>query len=1202
MFAKIAAFELRYQLRNPVFWVAGVIFFLLTFGSVTSDNIQIGGRGATHANSPYAIALTTLTLSIFFMFVTTAFVANVVVRDDETGFGPLVRATPVTKGAYLMGRFAGAWLAAALAFAVIPLAIVIGTWMPWLDPEKLGPFRAGDYLYAYLLLGLPTLFTTGAILFALATATRSMMATYVGVIGLLILYFVTLTVLRQLSLQGAATWVDPFGIGAYSLATRYFTTADRNAMHPPLWGPLLWSRALWVGVGFVFLGLAFAAYRPRLQGKKSAAKRKAEAAARAPARPAPVAGAPAPLRRSFGADAAWSQLVARTGFDMALVFRSPAFLVLLALGLLLCLTQLFLSDQFYGSAIHPVTRTVIQTLRQSFVAIPPLVAIYYAGELVWRDRDRKVDEIVESTPAPDWSFAAPKMLAVALVLFCMLAVSVGAGVFVQAVKGYTHFELGKYVAWYLIPESIDAAQLAILAVLIQTLVPHKFLGWMLMMVVIISQFVLGSLGFEHNLYQFGGGPSVPLSDMNGDAVGGGARWWFRGYWSAVCLAFAILAYGLWRRGSRAALSLRLRRLPERLRGLAGAALLASVLIAAGLGGFIYLNTNVWNDYRTAKEGEQWQADYEKTLLPFETLPQPKITDVMLHVDLYPDRPEADTRGVYVIENKTDQPIRQLHVRFDRALKVMGLSVEGGRPVKTYDRFNYRIFAFDTPMAPGERRRVSFETRRSQRGFKNSGDNLVRVYKNGTFLDNTDIAPLLGMDRQGVLQDRAKRRRYGLPADIRPAKLEDQAARRFSVLRHDSDWVNADITVTTVGDQTPVAPGYPVEDRQEGGRRIARFKTDAPINDFFSIQSARYAVRRETYKGVDLAVYYQPGHEWNVPTMIAALKKGLDTYDVIFSPYQFRQVRILEFPDYAQFAQSFANTIPYSEGIGFIYDPPKDFTKSDKIDMVTYITAHELGHQWWAHQVISSDQQGATSLVETMAQYSALMVMERLYGPDHIRRFLKFELDRYLRGRGSDVVEELPLARVENQQYIHYAKGSLVMYRLKDELGEEVVDRALRRLIAAYAFKPAPYPRSVEFLQILREEAGPDPKKQQLITDLWEKITLYDLKATGADVRKRADGRWDVTVKIDAKKVYADGQGRETPTPLDEALEVGLFARSPSDAGFGPKDVIALERRPIRSGAQTVTFTVDRLPKFAGIDPYAKLIDRNAEDNLTKVGG
>ena len=180
MFLKIAGFEFNYQLKNPVFWVAAGLFFLLTFGSVTVSEIQIGSSSNVHVNSPFAIAQVHLIWSLFYMFVSTAFVANVVVRDDETGFGPIIRATRVTKAAYLYGRFAGAFAAAALAFLAVPLAIMIGSMMPWIDPEKIGPFRIMDYVWSYGVLALPNLFFTAAGFFVLATVTRSMMATYVA--------------------------------------------------------------------------------------------------------------------------------------------------------------------------------------------------------------------------------------------------------------------------------------------------------------------------------------------------------------------------------------------------------------------------------------------------------------------------------------------------------------------------------------------------------------------------------------------------------------------------------------------------------------------------------------------------------------------------------------------------------------------------------------------------------------------------------------------------------------------------------------------------------------------------------------------------------------------------------------------------------------------------------------------------------------
>ena len=267
-------------------------------------------------------------------------------------------------------------------------------------------------------------------------------------------------------------------------------------------------------------------------------------------------------------------------------------------------------------------------------------------------------------------------------------------------------------------------------------------------------------------------------------------------------------------------------------------------------------------------------------------------------------------------------------------------------------------------------------------------------------------------------------------------------------------------------------------------------------------------------------------------------------------------------------------------------------------MATYVGAHELGHQWWAHQVIGADEQGSTLLSETLAQYSAGMVMKRLYGPAMMRKFLKFELDSYLRSRGADALPEQPLERVEDQPYVHYRKGSLVMYRLQDEIGEDAVNRALRRLIADYAFKGPPYPTSLALVKDIRAEAPPD--KQQLITDLFEKITLYDVKAEDAWARRRPDGRYDLSFAVEARKVYADGLGRETAAPMDETLDVGAFTQRPGDPGYGARDVVAAQRMRVRSGRQIVTMVVDRPPKFAGVDPYSELIDRTAQDEITPV--
>jgi ABC-2 type transport system permease protein len=1204
MLTRIATFELRLQLRSPLFFIGFLLFFLLTFASVTLDGIQIGDRGNVHVNSPYAILQTLAVMNLFAIFVVTAFVANVVIRDDETGFAPIIRTTRVSKLDYLVGRFVGAIVAAFLLLTGVPLAILIGSWMPWIDPEKLGPFVPGHYLYALFFYGVPTLVVMSSGFFALATLTRSMLWTYVGVIAFLVLFILSGELLKDPAYDTFSALIDPFGLGALGQATKYWTAADRNTMLPPVTGLILQNRALWLGVGLVLFLIAYARFRFEAKDARPRVRKKEKPApAEAPHGPRARHSARHSGRHSGALHAAsgWEQFLALTRFDMRFVFESPAFFVLLAIGIINAYGGLVGAVEQSGSQSFPVTRLLVDALRGAFTLIPIIIAIYYSGELVWRDRERRIHEIVDATAAPDWAFMLPKVFAIALVLLSTNAVGALTGALFQLFHGYYRLEPLGYLLWFVLPGFIAAVILAALAVFVQALVPHKVVGWAVMLVYVVSTVTLHNVGFEHNLYTYGGAPPVPLSDMNGMGRFWVGRAWFNAYWLTFAFLLLVFAHLLWRRGAEPRLRPRLMRLGRRLRGTPGWLIAGAAVLWLGLGCFIFYNTNVLNEYRTSREEERHLADYERELLGFEKIPQPRIVEVKLAVDIQPNAPRALTVGSYVIENRTPAPLTHVHVRWSKSLCMDRLEVEGASLEREYAGFEYRIYAFQTPLQPGERRLLSFSTRLEQRGFPN-GAPLTRIVDNGTFLDNFEIAPILGMDRSMLIRDRNKRRKQGLPSELRPPKLEDEAATANHYLRHDSDWVTAELSVTTDADQTPLAPGYAVSDTTTGDRRTLITRTEAPIHNFFSIQSARYAIEKDSWVGrdgktVDLSVYYHPQHVYNVRRMLTAMKASLDVFTERFSPFQFRQARILEFPAYEDFAQSFANTVPYSEAIGFIQDFDER-ESAEKIDFVTFVTAHEIGHQWWAHQVIGADKQGMTMLSESFAQYSALLVMEQMYGKEQIRKFLKRSLDHYLRSRGGEVVEELPLVRVEDQPYIHYEKGGLVMYWLKEVVGEDVVDRALSKLLARYAFKAAPYPSASDFVTLLRQEAGPE--HAQLITDLFENITLYDMKASDAKVRAVPGGKYVVSFDVQGKKLYADGIGKETEAPLNEVFNVGAFSEEPGKKHYTRESVLAFERRSLQTGKQQVTLLVDRLPHFVGVDPFNERIDRNADDNLSEV--
>jgi aminopeptidase N len=1194
--ASLAAFEIRYQLRNPVFWVSALIFFLLGFGLAASDNVSFGAPGAVHENSPFTVTLVMAVLTTFYLFVITSFVANAVVRDDVTGFGPMVRATPVGRTSFLAGRFLGGLAIAILGYMAVPLGIAVGAAMPWVDPETVGPGGFATYAWPFLIIAVPNLILSSALLFSLATVTRSMLASYIGVLVLVMGYLAVNAIIgSDPSLQGPVARFEPLAVGAISEVTRYWTAAEMNSRAIPLEGNLLFNRLFTLGLSALFLAAAWlrfsmterapSRWRQRRLAKRAARLAKAEAAV--PLR------LETPVARDFGFGHALAVFRSRLAAEVLLVVKSPGLIVLLLIAVAYTVLGLAFSETLFGTPSYPLTADVITTVLVGMFLFTVIVAVFYGGELVWRERDVKIAEIVDVTPVPAWAMFVPKILAILVVLLAMSLTGMMAGIVYQLIKGAPSIDVGLYLSAYVLPQSIDLLLLAVLAVFFQVLSPNKYVGWGLFLVWFLARIFLSNLGYTNLLYNYGATPAEPLSDMNGTGgfwVGGLIA---RAYWGCFGVLLLVFAHWAWPRGTVVAVLPRLRGIARRITPASGAIALAALAGMIGTGLVIHHNIKVLNTFETSDEAEARAAEYERRFLRYASLPRPVVTDVAFDVAIYPEERRLTARGHYDLRNDSGVPIRELHVRQgDEEVAFKTLTVAGAQLASHDERHGYRIYRFDAPLAPGATTRLEFASEVWRRGFGNGGA-ATDIVDNGTFVNNAVFAPIIGMDRTGLLQDRTARRRQGLPPELRMAKLEDTQAQRENYVR--ADWVNARITISTAADQVPIAPGDKIADAVKGGRRIAVFQSPAPILNFFSVQSARYAVAEERAGDILLSVYHDPKHAWNVPAMLTAMKTSLAYYERNFGPYQFGYARIIEFPGYQQFAQAFAGTMPYSESIGFA----ADVRDPEEIDYVTYVTAHEVAHQYWAHQVVGGDMQGATLLSETLAQYSALMVMKELYGEDKIRRFLKFELDQYLAARKGDVLEEQSLLRVENQQHIHYRKGSLVMYLLQKRLGEDAVNRALARLVAQYRFKGAPYPRSLDLVAELRREAT-TPEQQALITDLFERITIYDLKTREAVSTPRADGKWVTRVTIEAGKAYADGKGVERPAPLAETIEVGVFTARPESGAFAKADVLAMARYPIRAGRQVVEVVTAKKPAFAGIDPYNFYIDRDSDDNLLPV--
>ncbi|MDT8340700.1 MAG: M1 family aminopeptidase, partial [Longimicrobiales bacterium] len=652
---------------------------------------------------------------------------------------------------------------------------------------------------------------------------------------------------------------------------------------------------------------------------------------------------------------------------------------------------------------------------------------------------------------------------------------------------------------------------------------------------------------------------------------------------------------LWVRGVDTSAGVRRRNAGLRIRQGAGRALALSALAWLVVAAWVFHNTQVLNAYPPTREVEAAQVAYEtRYKAAWSGVPQPRALTLEYAIDIFPEERDLFARGTSLWMNKSDAAIDTIFVNLSRQV-TMALEIPGATLAREDAETNVHFYALDPALQPGDTVTVTWTAEYRTRGFENQVA-VTQISPNGTFFNNGFITPSLGYEPAREMADRNERRKRGLPERPRMPELTRDCVERCrnNYISDDADWVTFETVISTSPDQIAVAPGTLEAEWEADGRRHFRYVLDHPSLPFASFISARYQVARETWQGVDVEVYHHPQHTYNVEKMLRAIRRSLDYNQEHFGPYRHGQARIIEFPRYATFAQAFPGTMPYSEAIGFI----ARIEDEEDIDFVFYVVAHEMAHQWWAHQVIGAEVEGATVLSETLAQYSALMTMEREYGREKIHRFLRYEMDNYLRSRGAETLQEKPLLRVdESQGYVHYRKGSVVLYYLKEMLGEDVLNAALRSLVDEFAYAGPPYPTSHALLDRIRA-VTPD-SLQALVTDLFEHITLYDNRVVGEpEVEALEDGRWRVRYNVLATKVRADSVGAETEVVMDDYVELAVLAEPA--AGEERGRVLARDHRRLAGGTHTVTFEVDERPWQVAIDPDYLLIDRVPDDNVKRV--
>ncbi len=1186
MFKEFFLKEIGTALLRPMIYV--FILMMTLFGALmVIFGETIGSSGNEYANSPHTITQLIAVFSLLSLLISTAFFNNAALRDFKHNFNEILFTSPINKFGYYFGRFTGALVLSTIPVTGVYLGFLVGAEIGPLsgqiDAERIGPFYFETLLNGYLLFILPNMFFAGAIIFAMAAKWKNTIISFLGTIVIIVVNSVAGTLTSDLDNETLGALLDMFGTDAFSIDTKYLTPSEKNTQSASFSGLLLLNRIIWVIVGSVILAfsyLSFSFIDKNKKVKKLKDKEKKIISEKILVKPDTIG--------VFNSSGTIKQFFSFFAINFYSIIKSNLFKILFVISAVILIVSLWGGFEYFGLQSYPVTYKMIDVINGITGLFVLIILVFFSGELVWRDRDSYINEVIDGTPHASIISLTAKTLSLICVGIALNFFFIIASILYQLANGYTNIELGVYFKDFIFSALPMYIIWSLIFVFLQVALNSKYIAYF---VSILFLFLLDILmlifEFQSNMINLGSSPSYLYSDMNGFGSALSSSNWFNLYWILFGILILILAGLIWVRGVTFGFKNRLKSAKKHLTPKYALGLSLISILWIGTASFVYYNTKVLNTYESSDKIEEGQIRYEKEFKKYEGIPQPKITYAKYVVDIFPEKRDLLAKSGLILTNETDQTIDSLHLIIDDSWN-MKIHLKNAKLVFEDKDLDYLIYKLDKPLAPKQKMKMVVEASYISKGFENRAGN-TSIARNGTFINNFSILPSIGYSDSYELGDKQKRKKNDLPEKERMPKLQedcDRACNNNYLSNGMSDWINVETIISTSNDQIAIAPGTLLKEWSKNNRNYYHYKVDHPSQNFFNFMSARYEVARKKWNGIDIEVYYDKSHKYNVDMMTDAVEKSLKYYINNFGPYYHKQARIVEFPRYSTFAQAFPGTMPYSESFGFIVD----LEDEDDNNVIDAVIAHEMAHQWWAHQVVGASMQGATMFSESFAEYSSLMVMKHSVNDDiKMKNFLKYDYDRYLTGRSFEQEKELPLYKVENQQYIHYGKGSVLLYALQDYIGENKVNNAMQSFLKEYRYAKPPYPTSLDFLRHIDMQV-PDSLKY-LITDWFKEITLYDYRLKEANYTKLSNGKYEVSMDIEAYKIKADTIGKETKVDFDDWVDIGVYADADE------KELMFYKRVKFNKNEMNFKFKVDSLPVKTAIDPRRMLIERQISDNV-----
>lgn len=1175
MFRTIFTYELKYWLKQPSVYIYLLFFLgvsiLAMMGALGAFDPPVRGSNVAKENSALAMFTSINYLTILIYFLLPAIIGNSVYRDYKSNMHFILYSYPFAKRDYLFAKFFSALIVVLIIVATIGVGIFIGTQMPGIQEVKLAPFSFMTYAQIYFLFLIPNLFLYGAIVFGVVTFSRNV---YAGFITVGLLLFIPQLILNIPMPDMLLCLLDPFGEFGIKYYTKDWTLAQQNELLLPVKEGIIYNRLLWFSISVIVFGWVYKTFSFNQTGAVTSLKRiftkkqtNGKITVRIPSDRVITQNIRSSYQSStvqydFSRKQQLKTLWKLSNIDFFSIIRSWPFITILLAGFVVVIFLLLQMKSPFENEILPVTWLILTFPVLFYSLVVKILSFLYTGIVIQRGNTSRMSPLIDTTPIPNWVFLGSKFLAIVKMQFVLQVAVMIAGICIQTAKGFYAFDLGHYIYELLVIQMIGYTIWAMLAMLVHTIIKNVYLGLFILLGVFFGVGILPNLGITNPLFLFnsnGTNGFMLFTDMHGFGHKMVGFFAYQGYWFVGGCLLIMTTFLLWNRGTSKSLMTRVQLFKKRFTGVTASIWVGIALLFVTLGCIFYYETEVRNPAITNETLKMDLAAFEKEFSAFAKLQQPKIGSVYVEMDIFPASNTFKAAGHYSIINTMDKPLDTLlirtgydeHTRFDLDVKYQITQKDSSA--------RFSVVVLDQSVAIGDSLRLDFEMENMKNTLFQTNSS---VEAKSTFI-KTDAFPRLGYSNHNVV-----------------LQSPEDADLRYGYTAKDADLISFEAIVSTSSDQTALTTGTLQREWTEANRNFFHYKMEEKIDFSFAFNSSAYAVYTDQWKDVAIQIYHHQKHDYSLQNMVAGVKAALQYGQDHLTPYQFKEVRIVEFPlSFGSYATVVGNTIPFSE-VRFLAD-----TTDDNFDLPFYVAAHEMGHQWWGNQVIPANALGYSLLTESPAEYMALKIYEKTFGKEPIRRYLAKYHEQYLSVRKRENKEK-PLQYTDGSRKIPYIKGGMALYNLAELLGEQQLNAALSKYLHEVRYQTKPYTTAPDFVNALKE-ITPD-SLSYFITDTFESVTYYEHTIHGATMYSVDSTTFGVKIDLEVLKKRNSTADQDENLPISDYIEIVVYGLNDS--------ILHRQKHKISEERSALTILVHENPIAVAVDPFHLGTNKNAKTN------